>query len=125
MSSPPQTDRPFERPNNPLHSMIPLDSGSSSFKQPSKRLSKLGRRILETLAVDNATQHGYELTSMMNIQSGTLYPLLNQLQSQGFIHFEWEQVNPKEVGRPQRKLINVSTLGRQHLRDLVLFEQKS
>jgi PadR family transcriptional regulator PadR len=54
---------------------------------------------------------GAEISREAKIGSGTLYPLLVRLEGAGWLVSEWEQVSPREVGRPRRRFYRLSTAG--------------
>ncbi len=55
--------------------------------------------------------HGYELARLAGVKSGTLYPLLIRLESQGYLEEEWQQ--PAEAGRPPRHMYRLTASGVQ------------
>lgn len=55
--------------------------------------------------------HGYELARLVNVKSGTLYPLLIRLEAQGYLEAEWQQ--PPEGGRPPRHAYRLTASGVQ------------
>ena len=55
--------------------------------------------------------HGYELSSLTGIQSGTLYPLLIRLEAQGYLEAEWQQ--PVSGGRPPRHAYRLTAAGQR------------
>lgn len=59
----------------------------------------------------NVWQHGYELCRQTGIKSGTLYPLLVRLATQGHLEAEWQA--PTEPGRPARHAYRLTASGRQ------------
>lgn len=58
--------------------------------------------LREFLADPTEPVHGYELIQRTGFPSGKLYPLLARLHRAGLLIREWEQVDPREVGRPAR-----------------------
>lgn len=58
--------------------------------------------LREFLADPAEPRHGYELMQRTGFPSGKLYPLLARLHRGGLLIREWEQVDPREVGRPAR-----------------------
>ena len=54
-----------------------------------------GTQVLAVLSQLDKTQYGYSLlqdleTKKVNIEAGTLYPLLRRLESQGLLKSEWD-----------------------------------
>jgi PadR family transcriptional regulator, regulatory protein PadR len=73
--------------------------------------------VLATLA--HGPQHGYEITKHVNglekvrLQDGQLYPILHQLEADGFIEAEWI---PQE-GKPSRKVYRLTAQGSGRLEE--------
>lgn len=59
--------------------------------------------------------HGYDLCRQTGVRSGTLYPLLIRLESQGYLEAEWRP--PAEPGRPPRHAYRLTAAGRQLAKD--------
>ena len=55
--------------------------------------------------------HGYDLTSVTGIKSGTLYPLLLRLEAQGYLEAEWQA--PLASGRPPRHAYRLTAAGQR------------
>jgi DNA-binding PadR family transcriptional regulator len=53
--------------------------------------------------------HGYELTKLAGLASGTLYPLLIRLHERGYLDARW--VESEQRGRPQRHVYKISPRG--------------
>ena len=54
-------------------------------------------------------RHGYELCQLTGLRSGTLYPLLIRLESQGFLEAQWQA--PAAPGRPPRHAYRLTARG--------------
>jgi PadR family transcriptional regulator, regulatory protein PadR len=70
----------------------------------------------QTIAVLNALQksskswtHGYELSKITGLKSGTLYPILLRLHDEGWLEAKWEASG--EQGRPPRHLYRITGAG--------------
>jgi PadR family transcriptional regulator, regulatory protein PadR len=75
----------------------------------SRSLSPTTRSVLAVLAeVSPQWSHGYDLCRATGIKSGTLYPLLIRLESQGHLEAEWL---PAETGRPPRHAYRLTPAG--------------
>lgn len=55
--------------------------------------------------------HGYDLSRRAEVKSGTLYPLLIRLETQGYLEAEWQQST--EGGRPPRHAYRLTVSGVQ------------
>src|SRR6478735_5500555 len=78
-----------------------------------------GCLVVAVLAALRTEQYGYTLRKLLaehglNVDEGTLYPLLRRLESQGLLASEWRE----EDKRPKR-FYKLSTAGRQALLALV------
>jgi PadR family transcriptional regulator PadR len=74
------------------------------------------RTSFQTIAVLNALQkkskgwaHGYELSKITGLKSGTLYPILLRLHDEGWLEAKWEVSS--EQGRPPRHLYRITVAG--------------
>jgi PadR family transcriptional regulator PadR len=67
---------------------------------------------------------GAEIARSTKLASGTLYPILIRLEEAGWVESRWEIGDPHELGRPRRRLYQVTGLGlrraRSAFRELVL-----
>ncbi|MFN7619727.1 MAG: PadR family transcriptional regulator [bacterium] len=68
-----------------------------------RSLSPAARRVLAALVqAGTMGRHGYDLCRDAQIKSGTLYPLLTRLETQGYLAADWQA---SEVpGRPPRRV---------------------
>jgi DNA-binding PadR family transcriptional regulator len=78
-------------------------------KKP-RALSHHARNIISVLADGDVWRHGYELSQKANVRSGTLYPLLLRLESQGVLEAEWRPSTGP--GRPPRHVYRLTGEGR-------------
>src|SRR5256714_15403830 len=70
----------------------------------------------QTIAILNTLQkggrgwtHGYELSKITGLKSGTLYPILLRLHDEGWLEAKWEP--SQEQGRPPRHLYRITAAG--------------
>jgi DNA-binding PadR family transcriptional regulator len=54
---------------------------------------------------------GAEISKLLNVGSGTLYPLLQRLENAGWLTSEWEKVEPAMAGRPRRRFYKLTGYG--------------
>jgi PadR family transcriptional regulator PadR len=54
---------------------------------------------------------GADIARLTKISSGTLYPILMRLERHEWIESEWEDGDPRELGRPRRRLYKITGLG--------------
>ena len=54
---------------------------------------------------------GTDICKRLDLLSGTSYPILMRLDRAGWIESEWEQVDPRKIGRPRKRLYRLTALG--------------
>lgn len=47
--------------------------------------------------------YGLEICAAAGLPSGTIHPILARLENAGWLESHWEDVDPKERGRPRRR----------------------
>lgn len=85
---------------------------------------KRGVQTLAVLSLLKEKQYGYSLLEAlseknMNIEAGTLYPMLRRLETQGLLASSWDLVE----ARP-RKYYSLSQLGEEMLDELMAVYKK-
>lgn len=79
------------------------------------------RAVLAALAgAPGEWRHGYDLIRILGLKSGTLYPLLMRLESQGFLEAQWRQ--SAVAGRPPRHAYRLTASGLRLARELAMGE---
>lgn len=86
--------------------------------EPFRQELRRGCLALAVLAALRAEQYGYTLRQSLkrqglNVEQGTLYPLLKRLETQGFLISEWRQ-----EGRRQKRFYRLSAAGLEMLEQL-------
>jgi PadR family transcriptional regulator, regulatory protein PadR len=87
------------------------------------KISKRTRRasdqtllVVESLLRDRQSWHyGYTLSQQTGLPSGTLYPILMRLESNGMLEAKWTE--PERGGRPPRHLYRLSASGARWARE--------
>lgn len=75
-----------------------------------RNVSHQTQTLLAALVADpQAWRHGYELSQVTGLKSGTLYPLLIRLNDQGFLMSEWRPA--EQGGKPPRHLYRLTASG--------------
>ncbi len=75
-----------------------------------RALSAHARSLLAALLeAGERWSHGYELTRLTGIRSGTLYPILIRLEQQGLLEAEWQRSSAG--GRPPRHAYRLTASG--------------
>lgn len=63
---------------------------------------------------------GSDISKKTGILSGTLYPILLRFERVGWLKSQWELLNPKEEGRPRRRLYKITGLGQNKAKEALL-----
>jgi PadR family transcriptional regulator PadR len=79
-------------------------------KEP--RLTHASLKVLRAF-LDNpmVKLSGAEIHKKSGVFTGTLYPLLLRFETAGWLKSEWEDINPKEAGRPRRRFYWLTRTG--------------
>jgi DNA-binding PadR family transcriptional regulator len=76
------------------------------------RLSLQTLKLLQVFAEDPAEpRYGLELMERTSLKSGTIYPALHRLESEGWLRSWSEDVDASAVGRPARRLYALTSTG--------------
>lgn len=76
------------------------------------RLTQPALKVLRLLLdAPPVARSGAEIGRATRIASGTLYPMLVRLEAAGWLSSEWEEVNPREEGRPRRRFYKLTPFG--------------
>jgi DNA-binding PadR family transcriptional regulator len=67
------------------------------------------------LEAPQAWRHGYELSKLTGLKSGTLYPVLMRLGDQGLLESQW--ASSPQPGRPPRHVYRLTPAGAALARD--------
>jgi len=60
--------------------------------------------------------YGLEICSAAGLASGTIHPILARLEHVGWLESRWEDVDPREEGRPRRRYYRFSRDGAERAR---------
>ena len=82
-------------------------------KEPRLTLQTL--KVLGTLAPGNELS-GADIRRASKLATGTVYPILLRLEDAGWVTSRWEEIDPKEAGRPQRRFYRLTAVGAAALR---------
>ncbi len=80
----------------------------------SAKLSHTAALILQT--VDNGCSYGFDIMDATGLPSGTVYPALRRMETEGLISSQWE-AEKKAIAeqRPARKYYRITRAGAQVL----------
>ncbi|MCH7845271.1 MAG: PadR family transcriptional regulator [Acidobacteria bacterium] len=71
-------------------------------------------KVLQAMLADPLTDHwGYQIMKQAGVQSGSLYPILHQLESAGWVEARMEKVDPNRLVRPPRKYYRLTGIGEE------------
>jgi PadR family transcriptional regulator PadR len=62
---------------------------------------------------------GADIRRSTGLESGTLYPILARLENAGWVESKWEEVDPREAGRPRRRLYRITPTGEREASDTI------
>jgi len=54
---------------------------------------------------------GAEIHKLSGVFTGTLYPVLLRFEGAGWLTSEWEDIDPKEAGRPRKRFYRLTPTG--------------
>lgn len=82
------------------------------------RLSRPALLILTAL-LERPTDElaGADIRTLTNVATGTLYPILLRLEEAGWLTSRWEAADPREIGRPRKRLYSLTALGATRARE--------
>jgi len=60
--------------------------------------------------------YGMEITQSAGLPSGTVHPMLARLERLGWVTSRWEDIDPREQGRPARRYYRLSPTGAESAR---------
>jgi PadR family transcriptional regulator, regulatory protein PadR len=80
-------------------------------KEP--RLTHASLKVLRVFLDSGAVKlPGAEIHKQSGVLTGTLYPLLLRFEAAGWLKSEWEDIDPKEAGRPRKRFYWLTPTGR-------------
>jgi PadR family transcriptional regulator PadR len=62
---------------------------------------------------------GAEIARITGLASGTLYPILLRLENAKWVESVWESGDPRELGRPRRRLYGMTAVGKKYARSAI------
>lgn len=71
-------------------------------------------RLLLTGGADATS--GADISKATGVGAGTLYPMLSRLETAGWVSSRWEEIDPKEAGRPRKRFYELTGVGRTRAR---------
>ena len=56
-------------------------------------------------------RYGFELSAATGLASGTVHPILARLEGLGWVESFWEDIDPRQAGRPRRRYYRLGAHG--------------
>src|SRR5690242_2462836 len=75
------------------------------------RITTQTLNVLSALMSSKDEISGADIARETKLASGTLYPILMRLEKHKWIESRWEDGDPRKLGRPRRRLYQVTALG--------------
>lgn len=70
------------------------------------------QRVLRALLADVTTElYGAEIAQAAGLASGTVHPILARFERVGWVESRWEEVDPRQEGRPARRYYRLTESG--------------
>ena len=85
--------------------------------QQSIRVSLPALVILGAFSLAQAPLWGSQIMRSTHITTGTAYPLLNRLETDGYLKGEWEKADPRDLQRPRQKMYVLTPRGKTLFED--------
>src|SRR5215212_751084 len=70
------------------------------------------QRVLRALIADLTKElYGAQIGAAAGLPSGTVHPILARLEGVGWLESRWEDIDPREEGRPARRFYRLTSSG--------------
>ncbi len=83
------------------------------------RLTQQTLKVLGTLMSRQSELSGAEIAKLLQLSSGTLYPILYRLEEFGWLDSRWEIGDPASLGRPRRRYYRITGEGARRVQQVV------
>jgi PadR family transcriptional regulator len=78
----------------------------------SPRMTLATQLVLDVLLSDvSAERYGSQIGQAAGLPSGTIHPILARLERVGWLDSRWEDIDPREKGRPARRYYQLTDSG--------------
>lgn len=85
-------------------------------RERAPRLTHQTLKVLRLFADQPRRQmSGSDIARVTKLGSGTLYPILDRFEKAGWLTSRWESVEPSNLGRPRRRMYEITGVGQQHV----------
>jgi PadR family transcriptional regulator PadR len=73
--------------------------------------------VLRALLAEPAQEmYGLQICNAAGLPSGTIHPILARFEGLGWLESQWEDVSPREEGRPRRRYYRLTRDGAERAR---------
>ena len=76
-------------------------------------------KVVQELLAEPEPIYGFDLLRRTRLKSGTLYPLLDRLETAGWVTSSWEEINTRAEGRPRRRFYRLTGEGAHEARQML------
>jgi PadR family transcriptional regulator PadR len=84
---------------------------------PDPRMTQTTQAVLRALLEQPSREmYGLEICARAELPSGTIHPILARLEKAGWLESSWEEIDPREQGRPRRRYYKLSPDGAERAR---------
>jgi DNA-binding PadR family transcriptional regulator len=81
-------------------------------------MTQTTQAVLRAMLDDPGTDlYGMQICAVTGLPSGTVHPILARFEALGWLDSSWEQVDPREQGRPRRRYYRLNANGAALARD--------
>lgn len=82
------------------------------------RMTLSTQQVLRALLVDPRQElYGSQIGDAAGLPSGTVHPILARLEGGGWLESRWEEIDPRQEGRPARRYYRLTPTGTVGARD--------
>jgi len=86
-------------------------------ESPDPRMTLTTQLVLGALLEDPARElYGLQICAKAGLPSGTIHPILARLEKVEWLESWWENIDPREEGRPRRRYYRLSPDGAERAR---------
>lgn len=86
-------------------------------KQPGPRMTLSTQLVLRALLAEPTRErYGLQICEAAGLPSGTIHPILARFEGLGWLESHWEDVSPKDEGRPRRRYYRLTEDGAERAR---------
>lgn len=87
-------------------------AGKGGARTTGPRMTLPTQLVLRALIADPTREmYGLEIGRLAELPSGTIHPILARLEGCGWLESRWEEVDPKQEGRPRRRYYRLTPDG--------------